>query len=151
MMPKFSKEDANRALYRLDRIAGTIRANYKAWGMPVEDAKAMVNALDQTLDEIEVAAFGAESLADRQVVVMQHLQAAQRQAGTQRQAEVVHRDPDEPYMDTFKNPMQPHQVEADEPYMKAYGMPDQSSDMLHGVSTSGRPLTPHKNDTPSPI
>jgi hypothetical protein len=152
MMPKFAKEDANKALYRLDRVAATIRANHKSWGMPFEMAKTLVNAIDQTSDEIEVAAFGAQSLADRQVEVVNEIKlAATRQAGTQRQAEVVHRESDEPYMDAFKNPMAPIQTEADEPYMKAYGMPDQSSDVLHGVSTSGRALTPHKNDTPSPV
>jgi hypothetical protein len=158
MMPKFAKEDANKALYRLDRAAAMIKANHKTWGMPFETAKSLVNAIDQTLDEIEVAAFGAESLAERQVEVVKQLTAAaqQRQAGapaggTERRAEVVHREPDEPYMDTFKNTMAPIQTEADEPYMKAYGMPDQSSDMIHGVSTTGRPLTPHKNDTPSPV
>ncbi len=150
MMPKFAKDEANTVLYRLDRIAASIRANHQAWGMPFEEAKAMVNALDQTCDEIEVASFGADSLAVRQAEVVKQIQAS-RQAATRRQAEVVHREPDEPYMDTFNNPMAPIQTEADEPYMRAYGPPDQSSDMLHGVSTSGRPLTPHKNDTPSPV
>ncbi len=153
MMPKFAAQEADHILLRLDRVAATIRANHQAWGMPVEVAKQLVNAVDQTADEVELAAFGAESLANRQVQVVQALKqaAAQRQAGTQRQAEVVHREPDEPYMQAFKNPMEPIQTEADEPYMKAYGPPDQSSAVLHGVSTSGRPLTPHKNDTPSPV
>jgi hypothetical protein len=144
MMPKFAKDSANEALNRLDAAARFIQANHKLWGMPFEAAKGLVNALDQTADEIEVAAFGAESLANRQVEVA-------RLASTARQAEVVHREPDEPYMETFKNPMAPIQIEADEPYMKLYGPPDQSSAVIHGVSTSGRPLTPHKNDTPSPV
>ncbi len=148
MMPKFAKEDANRNLLRLDRIARTIQAQHKAWGMPFEVAKQMVNAIDATADEIEVAAFGADSLAERQVEVIKQ---AATQAPQQRTAEVVHREPDEPYMQAFKNPMAPIQTEADEPYMAAYGPPDQSSAVLHGKSTSGRPLTPHPNDTPSPV
>ncbi len=150
MMPKFAKDEANKILFRLDRLARTIQAEHKSWGIPLEVAKPIVNAIDQTADEIEAAAFGSQSLAERQVEVVKQA-AAQRQAGTQRQAEVVHREPDEPYMETFKNIMQPIQTEADEPYMKAYGMPDQSSAVLHGDSTTGRPLTPHKNNTPSPV
>jgi hypothetical protein len=153
MMPKFADQEAQNILTRLDRTAGAIRANHKAWGMPFEAARSLVNAIDQTADEIELATYGAESLAKRQVLLVQAIKqdAAQRQAGTQRQAEVVHREPDEPYMDAFKNPMAPIQTEADEPYMKAYGPPDQSSAVLHGDSVTGRPLTPHKNDTPSPV
>lgn len=147
MMPKFAKEDANKILFRLDRAARTIQAQYKAWGMPFEAAKSLVNALDATADDVEIAAFGAESLADRQVEVIKQASAPAQQ----RTAEVVHREPDEPYMEAFKNPMAPVQTEADEPYMKAYGPPDQSSAMLHGKSTTGRPLTPHPNDTPSPV
>ena len=144
MIPKFAKAEAERALGRLDHAARTIQANAKSWGMPFADAKAIVNALDATADEIEVAAFGAESFAERQVEVI-------KQASSPRTAEVVHRESDEPYMEAFKNPMAPIQTEADEPYMKAYGPPDQSSAVLHGQSTSGRPLTPHKSDTPSPV
>ena len=123
-IPKLSTEVANNALSRLDKVAGTIMANYESWGMPFEAAKDLVNELDKTADDIEITAFGKESF-------------------TARQAEVIKRDADEKYMDTFKNPQAPIQVEADEPYMKAYGPPDQSSAVAHGVSTSGRPLTPH--------
>jgi hypothetical protein len=144
MMPKFAKDDANKILYRLDRVAHVIKAQHKAWGMPFDVAKGLVNAIDATLDEVEIAAFGLESFQNRQVEVL-------KQASAPRTAEVVHRETDEPYMETFKNPMAPIQTEADEPYMKAYGPPDQSSAVLHGQSTSGRPLTPHKNDTPSPV
>ena len=153
MMPKFAKEDANKILFRLDRIAATIRAQHASWGMPMPIAKQIVNALDATADDIEVAAFGAESLADRQVEVLKQAsaQAQAPAAPQQRTAEVVHRETDEPYMEAFKNPMAPVQTEADEPYMKAYGPPDQSSAVLHGKATNGRPLTPHPNDTPSPV
>ena len=55
--------------------------------------------------------------------------------------EVLQRDADEGYMDTFKNPQAPIQTEADEPYMRAYS-DDQSSAVHHGKSDTGRPLAP---------
>jgi len=136
MMPKFAKEDADRVLARLDRIAHTIQAQHKAWGMPFETAREIVNALDKTADEVEIAAYGQDSLLNRQVEIA-------KQAATGKTAEVIHQEPDEPYMKTYSNPMKPIHIEADEPYMKAYGPPDQSSAVLHGESTTGRPLTPH--------
>ena len=92
--------------------------------MPFETAKAIVNDLDKTADEIESSTFGKESF-------------------TKRQAEVIQKESDEPYMGTFKNPMAPVQIESDEPYMAAY-KDDQSSAVRHGQSTTGRPLTTHK-------
>jgi len=137
-MPKFAAQDADNILTRLDKVAGAIQANYDKWGMDFETARAIVQDLDKTADEIELATFGKESF-------------------TRRQAEVIRREPDEPYMDTFKVNPSPVLIEADEPYMKLYnlgdpvrGRPDQSSDMLHGISTTGRPLTPHSKDTPKP-
>ncbi len=133
-MPKFAAQDANVILSRLDKVAETIQTNYDKWGMDFETAKSLVHELDKTADEIEVAAFGKESFQ-------------------RRQAEVVRREPDEPYMETFAVNPSPVQIEADEPYMKLYGGPgagDQSSDVIHGQSSTGRPLTPHKNDTPKP-
>ena len=121
-MPKFARQDADRILGRLDRIAHTIQVKHESWGMPFEAAKQLVNAVDKTADEIETAAFGKESLMNRQ-------------------AEVIQRDSDEKYMDTFRNPMEPVQTESDEPYMRAYG-DDQSSAVNHGKSTTGRPLAP---------
>lgn len=123
MMPKFAAQDAEALLARIDKMASGIQANYESWGMPFDVAKAIVNDLDKTADAIELAAFGKESF-------------------TRRQAEVIQREADEPYMQTFANPMAPIQTEADEPYMKAYGNPDQSSVVQHGKSTSGRPLAP---------
>jgi hypothetical protein len=124
-MPKFAAEAANTVLTRLDKIAGAIQSNYEAWGIPFEAAKALTNDLDKTADEIEIASFGKESFEKRR-------------------AEVLQAESDEKYMATFKNPMAPIQVESDEPYMKAYS-DDQSSAVIHGTSTSGRPLAPgHK-------
>jgi hypothetical protein len=137
-MPKFASEDANRILTRLDNAAKSIQANYDKWGMDFETARSLVHELDKTADEIEVAAFGKESFLKRQ-------------------AEVIRKEPDEPYMSTFDVNPQPVQVEADEPYMKLYSLgdpvrnrEDQSSNMLHGISTTNRPLTPHSKDTPKP-
>jgi hypothetical protein len=167
MMPKFAAETGSKILYRLDRIAHYVRANHKAWGMPEADAIKLVNAVDITADEIEVATFGEESLKARQAKVLTEALARQANGGqppapgtaaapagtpapaavappVQRTAEVIKKEPDEPYMATFSNPMAPIQVESDEPYMRAYGPPDQSSAVIHGTSTSGRPLTPHK-------
>lgn len=120
-MPKFAAEVANGALTRLDKIAASIQSNYEAWGMPFDTAKAIVNDLDRTADDIEVSAFGKESFI-------------------RRQAEVIQKEGDEGYMATFENPMAPVQVEADEPYMRQYA-DDQSSAVIHGKSTTGRPLT----------
>lgn len=124
-MPKFAAEAANTVLTRLDKIAGVIQSNYEAWGIPFEAAKALVNDLDKTADEIELSSFGKESFV-------------------RRQAEIIKQEADEKYMATFKNPMAPVQVESDEPYMKAYS-DDQSSAVIHGTSTTGHPLAPgHK-------
>ena len=137
-MPKFAAADANAILTRLDKAAGNIQENYEKWGMDFEAAKTLAQELDKTADEIEIAAFGKESFL-------------------RRQAEVIRREPDEPYMETFQVNPSPIQIEADEPYMKLYnlgdpirGREDQSSDMLHGISTTNRPLTPHSKDTPKP-
>lgn len=133
MTMKFAKEDADRILARLDRLAHTIQTNHESMGLSFDDAKGIVNDLDKTADEIESASFGSDSLERRQVEVVT--------ASTRKRAEVIQRDSDEKYMDTFKNPMQPHQIEADEPYMKLYG-DDQSSGVHHGQSESGRKLAP---------
>lgn len=130
MTTKFSSQDADRVLARIDRIAATIQEKHASWGMPFKAAKEIVNALDKTADDIEMAAFGRDSLSRRQAEVM-----------GQKTAKVIQRDADESYMDTFKNPMQPHQIEADEPYMKIY-TDDQSSAVGSGQTTTGRKLAP---------
>ena len=121
-MFKIAAKEADQLLARLDRVAATIQENHEKWGMPFTAAKELVNNIDKIADQIEVATFGEESFA-------------------RRQAEVLQRDTDEKYMDTFKNPMAPVQVESDEPYMRAYG-DDQSSAVHHGQSSTGRPLAP---------
>lgn len=121
-MPKFAAKDADAILTRLDKMAAHIEANHESWGMPFETAKAIVNDIDTVADAIESSTFGKESFQKRQ-------------------AEVIQKESDEPYMATFSNPMKPHQTESDEPYMRAYS-DDQSSAVHHGKSTTGRPLAP---------
>lgn len=120
-MPKFAAKDADTILARLDKVAAHIQANHESWGMPFETAKTIVNDLDTVADAIELSTFGKQSFENRQ-------------------AEVIQKESDEPYMATFGNPMKPIQTDSDEPYMKAYG-DDQSSAVNKGKSTSGRPLT----------
>lgn len=135
-MRKFSHKEADSILARLDKVASAIQANHAKWGMPFKIAKQIVNDLDRTADEIEIASFGQESFEARQ---------AEEVVGFRgRQAEVLQRESDEPYMTTFENPMSPIQTESDEPYMQAYA-DDQSSAVIHGVDVTGRHLAPgHK-------
>ena len=125
---KFAAQDANRILSRLDTMASTVMEKYASWGMPFGEAKELTNALDATADEIEILAFGKESFERRRNEVS-------------KTAQVIQRDADEKYMDTFKNPMAPVQIEGDEPYMRAYG-DDQSSAVHNGTSETGRKLAP---------
>lgn len=120
-MPKFAAKDADSILSRLDKIAAHIEANHEAWGMPFETAKAIVNDLDTVADTVEVASFGVQSFEKRQ-------------------AEVLQKESDEPYMSAYANPMAPVQTESDEPYMSAFS-DDQSSAVRKGKSSTGRPLT----------
>lgn len=119
---KFSAEEANEHLRMIDRLVPLIQRKYAAMELSFEEAKDMVNRFDSLADAIELDTFGKESF-------------------TVRQAEVLQKEPDEPYMGTFKNPMKPLQTESDEPYMKAYA-DDQSSAVIHGTSTTNRPLAP---------
>lgn len=133
MMPQNKKVELTQAqtdhiLARWDRMASAMQERHEQMGVPFAAAKEIVNWIDKLADEFETIAYGAESLTIRQ-------------ASTMKLGEVLQRDADEGYMDTFKNPMQPIQTEADEPYMRAYG-DDQSSAVHHGKSDTGRPLAP---------
>jgi len=118
-----NKQAANNVLGRIDRLAGHIQTNHAKLGMSFDDAKGLVNELDKTADEVELLAFGEESLQ-------------------RRQAEVIQRDSDEPYMDTFNAPTAPVQTDADEPYMDAF-VDDQSEAVDEGKDETGRELTPN--------
>lgn len=121
---------ADKILKRLDKMAATIEAKHEEWGMPFKLAKSIVNAIDKTADELEQATYGSDSMLTRQASVL----------GV-KTAEVLQRDSDEPYMDTFKNPAKPHQTDGDEPYMQAYA-DDDSSDVRNGKASNGRALAP---------
>jgi hypothetical protein len=129
MTIKLASQEADNILGRLDRVASTIQQNHEQWGMPFSAAKELVNEIDKMADEIEVASFGHESILNRQVEIIG------------KTAQVIQRDSDEKFMDTFRNPQKPIQTEANEPYMKAYDS-DDSSDVRNGKSTTGRALAP---------
>lgn len=128
MTDKLAKEVANPILSRLDKLATSIQDNHAKWGMSFETAKAIVNEIDRSADEIEKAAFGEDSLKNRQLNVLV-------------QAKVIQQDSNEPYMGTFNAPMAPHQTDSDEPYMGMF-KDDQSTAVEDGKSTTGRPLSP---------
>jgi hypothetical protein len=132
---ELTQAQADHFLARLDRMASSVQTGHAQLGVPFDAAKEIVNSIDKFADELETALYGDKSLTIRQAQIMT--------AGTKtdKTAEVLQRDADEKYMDGFKNPMAPVQVEADEPYMRAYG-DDQSSAVHHGKSTTGRPLAP---------
>lgn len=148
---KMAKNDAEALLPRLDKMANYIHANWQAWGCSEPAAREMVGLLDKLADEIELGTMGPESLQIRQTEMVAGPEAAQKLAADfkAKRAQVLQRDSNETYMDTFKNPMAPIQTEGDEPYMKAYG-DDQSSAVIHGESTTGRDLAPgHALEAPS--
>jgi len=135
-MPKDTVElkqaQADHFLARLDRMASTVQEKHEQWGMPLATAKEFVNGLDKLADEFEKAAYGEQSLTIRQASII---------LGTEKTAEVIQRDSDEKYMDTFANPQKPIQTEADEPYMAAYKS-DDSSGVQNGSASNGRKLAP---------
>lgn len=122
----FEKKVANEILTRLDHNAELISANAAKWGIPEKVANAIIRDLDLIADNVEVQAFGRESLATRQKVVL---------------AKVIQKESDEPYMNAFENPMAPLLTNSDEPYMQAYA-DDQSSAVRDGKSSTGLPLAP---------
>lgn len=86
-------------------------------------------------DVIEAEAFGADSIMRRQEAVV---------------AKVIQKDSDEPYMNTFQNPMKPILTNADEPYMDAYA-DDQSSAVRDGKSSTGVKLAPLRGGIPMAV
>lgn len=127
-LSKEAKTRVDSVLGRLDKLAASVQENHAKWGMNFDEARALVNEIDKVADDVEVMAYGPESLLRRQAEIL-------------KTAEVITRETDEPYMDTFSNPQQPRQTNADEPYMAAY-QSDDSSAVRHGQSTTGRPLAP---------
>jgi hypothetical protein len=129
MTAKFAQEEASKVLTRLDRIAQVIQDNHEKWGMNFEAAKAIVNEIDKVADEVELNAYGADHMFQRQVHVL-------------KQAKVLQKDTDEDYMDTFNAPMAPIQTDADENEYMSLFKGDQSQAVETGKSTTGRPLAP---------
>lgn len=131
MSTKLSAEQRKQAseyLGRLDEVVQSIQKNHAKWGMTLEAAKPLVNALDKLADDMESGFFGQDSLARRQVEVL-------------KTAKVIQQDSDESYMKTFNSPMAAHQTDGDEPYMSAYN-DDQSQAVQVGKSETGRALAP---------
>lgn len=125
---KLTKKEASEVLYRLDKMAGQIQKKFASLGLDKVTAKSLVNDLDKIADLVETGAFGKDSFENRRIELL-------------KQANVIQKESDEPYMSTFENPMQPRQVEADESYMSAF-KDDQSSAVSSGKSETGRPLAP---------
>lgn len=145
---KLTTKQANETLERLDKLANHVQANHKTWGMPFDAARALVNAIDKTADEIEGLAFGEQSFQRRQAEVAvtdRRLASVMRseigRLAFEKAAKVLQRDADEPYMDTFENRMKPHETDADESYMNAYS-DDQDISVAEGESEEGRELAP---------
>lgn len=131
-------DQMSKGLGRLDKIAKHIQEHHEAWGLPFDQARAMVNDLDRTADEVEEFVFGPESLQRRQTEVVTQVTAKE---ASDKQAQVIQREPDEPYMDAFQSTQGVIQTDADEAYMSAY-KDDQSSAVAHGADASGRKLAP---------
>jgi len=134
--PKLSAEQktaANETLARFDKLAQDIQANHEAWGLDFDAAKDLVNHIDQGADKFEKAVYGEDSLAKRQAEIVSDNMA--------KEAKVVQRDSDEPYMESFQSTEGAIQTNADEPYMAAY-KDDQSSAVGSGSDAAGRRLAP---------
>lgn len=120
---------ANETLAALDTLSDKLLRQASTLGLREDAVLQMAQSIDKVADEVEVAAFGKEAFEARKAAQMG------------KTAQVIQKESDEPYMNTFANPMAPVQTESDEPYMKAYG-DDQSSAVIHGKSSTGRPLAP---------
>lgn len=117
---------ASDILGRIDKLAADIQTHHASWGMSMDEAKDVVNHLDTVADNFEQAAFGTESFENRRTEIL---------------AAVLQSDPDEPYMQSFRNIHQPVKTDADEPYMGAYN-DDQSSAVETGKEQNGERLAP---------
>ena len=92
------KRLANRILTNLEHTATEIEKLAKSGRIDARMASNLVTTIDGFSDRFEAAAFGVESLHNRQAAVLQS-------------------DKDEPYMRTFDNPNKVLQSDKDEPYM----------------------------------
>ncbi len=125
---KMTKKEASEILFRLDTMATQIQTKFASMGLDKSTAKSILNDLDKVADLVEVGSFGRESYENRRIEVL-------------KKAQVIQKEPDEPYMGTFANPMSPKQTDGDEKYMSAF-KDDQSSAVHSGKAENGKPLAP---------
>lgn len=96
------KQAASQILSRLDQTANEIDLLAKAGKIDPKLASELNGNIDRFSDKLEIAAYGKASFESRQ-------------------AKVLERDSDEPYMDTYNNPQKVIEGDADEPYMHESG------------------------------
>ena len=53
-------------LANLDHLAARIQREHPAWGIPLEEARAFVESIDEAADLMEIEAFGHTAFAMRQ-------------------------------------------------------------------------------------
>jgi hypothetical protein len=149
-LSKEQKTSANEILASFDQLTQSIQDNHQKWGMSFDAAKQLVNHLDRTADATEVLIYGPDSLRSRQAEIAVQSDAFVKDVVSEglitrrdiaKAAEVLQRDSDEPYMDTFDNSMEPLETDSDEPYMSAFD-DDQSSAVYNGKDENGRALAP---------
>jgi len=92
------KRLANRVLTNLEHTASEIGRLAKEGHIDARLAADLCSNIDGFSDRFEIATFGLESFRNRQ-------------------AKVLQREKDEPYMATFDNPNKVIQSDKDEPYM----------------------------------
>lgn len=98
------KRQAQVLSRRLDKIANHVESRYVEMGLTKKQAYDFCLYLDETSDLLERAAEEDDDLLEDEEV----------------DAATLKREMDEPYMDHFDNPHQPHQIHQDEPYMRHF-------------------------------
>jgi hypothetical protein len=96
-----NKRIAHQILQSLDKTASEIEKLSQAKLIDPKVAAEIISNIDTSADRIQIAAYGQAAFDAYQAKI----------------AKVVKRDSDEPYMETFQNPIKPIKVDADEPYM----------------------------------
>jgi len=101
-----NRKQAQALTRRLDKISNHVESRYAEIGLSEKEAYNFCLYLDQTSDLLERS---SEDHGDEQEDEDEEVDAA-----------TLQRDMDEQYMDTFDSPHQPHQMDADEPYMRQF-------------------------------
>ena len=134
-----NKQAASTILSRLDTTANEVEALRDQGHINPREATELLRNIDGFSDKLEKATYGEKSLAARQ-------------------AKVLKRDSDEPWMDTFENPQKPIETDPDEPYMhtapggfNSKDIPTYDSDDTYGVTERDefavRDLSEHADPT----